>query len=63
MKGNTFAIDILRDWSFSSAREAITERRASGESASIKKLAKHYFRSGRAANMDEATAMATRILR
>ncbi len=63
MEGRVFALDILRDWSFGSTREAISKKHVSRESASIKKLARHYLKSGRAGSMDEACAMAAMILR
>ena len=63
MEGQVFALDIIRDFGFGIATKAKKERIARDEAASIKKLAAHYLKSGRAANMEEATHMAASILR
>ena len=63
MEGQVFTLDIIRDWG---AQLLASKRKApmdSDSKASIKKLANHYLKSGRAATMDEAVNMAASILR
>ncbi len=63
MEGKVFALDIIRDWGFEAAAVKKQEKKESNSAASIKKLAAHYYKNGRAESMDEAINMATRILR
>ena len=63
MEGQVFTLDIIRDWG---AQILASKRKTpmdTDSKAAIKKLAKHYLKSGRAATMDEAVNMAASILR
>ena len=63
MEGKVFALDIIRDWGATIIASKKKEPISSGSVVAIKKLAAHYLKKGRAANMDEAMSMAASILR
>lgn len=62
MDGKFFALDIIRDWSLGVGTVTKVKKRDAETRASIKKLAAHYMKSGKAKDMDEAIAMANSIL-
>ena len=63
MEGNVFALDIIRDFGLGITATKKKERIDPDAAASIKKLAAHYYKNGRAASMDEALEIASRLLR
>ncbi len=63
MEGKVFTLDIIRDWSFLSATPKTRKNNDNSSTASIKRLAAHYYKKGKAKTMDEAMSMAAGILR
>ena len=63
MEGKVFTLDIIRDWSAQLLASQKKTPMDSDRAASIKKLASHYLKHGRADSMDEAINMARSILR
>ncbi|MCR5098251.1 MAG: hypothetical protein K6B14_04810 [Lachnospiraceae bacterium] len=63
MEGKVFSLDIIRDWGIGVVSSKKKEPMDPGSAASIKKLAAHYLKNGRASNMEEAISMARSILR
>ncbi len=62
MDGKVFELDIIRQW-YVNAAESPKKVRESRNNDSIKKLANHYYKNGRAASMEEALHMAASLLR
>ncbi len=63
MEGKVFSLDIIRDWGLGVVASKKKEPIDATSAASIKKLAAHYLKKGRAANMEEAMSLAASILR
>ncbi|GEM_PF-5831737 len=63
MEGKVFTLDIIRDWSAQLVGSKKKEPISPSSASSIKKLAAHYLKKGKADNMEEAMNLAASILR